>query len=122
GLDPVDGVPRFTFINDFMGGIPFLPALIGLFALSEVFYMISEKDDNKKEDIDVSTVKPYPIKAIIEDIKKNIVTVLKSPIIGYVLGVIPGAGATIASIVSYNEAKRSSKTPKHLVRGTLKVL
>ncbi len=105
GIDPIQGVPRFAVTNDLLGGVPFLPALIGLFALSEVFYMIEKKEDSTKE---IKKVKGFEGSwTALKKIKMTLL--LRAPILGYVIGVIPGAGATIASLISYNEAKRVSK-------------
>jgi putative tricarboxylic transport membrane protein len=104
GIDPVSGAERFVLHIELIEGIPFLPALIGLFALSEVFYMLEEVLDPPKPIKDIPKIRgsfgvlrPYPK------------TVLKSSVIGYFVGVIPGAGSSIASLVSYGVAKRSSK-------------
>ncbi len=104
GIDPASGAERFVFHIELLEGIPFLPALIGLFALSEVFYMLEEVFDPPEpvEDIpkitgSFSYLRPYPK------------TVLRGSVIGYFIGVIPGAGSSIASLVSYGMAKRASK-------------
>ncbi len=107
GMDPVNGVPRFAFTNSLFGGVPFLPALIGLFAFSEVLFMIENADDEPAE---VQKIKGIGIPFSI--LKKMKLTLIRGPIIGYAVGVIPGAGATIASWISYNEAKRASKEPE----------
>lgn len=115
GVDPVNGVPRFALIPDFLGGIPFLPALIGLFAVSEVFYMLENADQ-----------KPIRIKVIegigisVSLFKSLRFTLVRSSLLGYVIGVIPGAGATIASLISYNEAKRTSKDKASFGQGNPK--
>lgn len=114
GMDPINGVPRFAFTNELLGGVPFLPALIGLFALSEVFFML-EGNDVKAEK--VSKIEKFGLKATIETLSKMKATLIRSPILGYLIGVIPGAGATIASIISYNEAKRWSKKPETFGKG-----
>lgn len=112
GLDPINGTPRFTFTADFFEGIPFLPALIGLFALSEVFYML--------EDVKEKPITPEPLRGIglnLSFFKEKWKVLIRSSIIGYIIGVIPGAGATIASMVSYNEAKRWSKDKESFGKG-----
>ncbi len=112
GLDPINGTPRFTFTSDFFEGIPFLPALIGLFALSEVFYML--------EDVKEKPITPEPLKGIglpLGFFKEKWKVLIRSSVIGYIIGVIPGAGATIASMVSYNEAKRWSKDQESFGKG-----
>jgi putative tricarboxylic transport membrane protein len=112
GLDPINGTPRFTFTEDFFEGIPFLPALIGLFALSEVFFIL--------EDVKGKPIEPEPIKGLglnLRFFKEKWGVLLRSSVIGYIIGVIPGAGATIASMVSYNEAKRWSKDKESFGKG-----
>jgi putative tricarboxylic transport membrane protein len=112
GLDPVNGTPRFTVINEFFEGIPFLPALIGLFALSEVFYMLENVNEKP-----IKLEKFKGIGAPISLFRKMWVTLLRAPILGYFIGVVPGAGTTIASLVSYNEAKRVSKDKASFGKG-----
>lgn len=115
GMDPIDGIPRFAYINHFFGGIPFLPALIGLFALSEVFFML--EDDNKKSTDEEQKITFFGIANIINSLSKMKVNLVRSSFIGYIIGVIPGAGVTIASIVGYNEAKRFSKNKELFGKG-----
>jgi putative tricarboxylic transport membrane protein len=115
GIDPIVGVPRFAFTNSLLGGIPFLPALVGLFALSEVLFMIENSDEKRKK---VEKITGLGVsKAEINKIKKTLF--VKAPLLGYVIGVIPGAGATIASLISYNEAKRSSKEKHTFGKGNI---
>jgi putative tricarboxylic transport membrane protein len=117
GLDPVNGMPRFSFTPDLFSGIPLIPALLGLYAISEVFMMIESKEPQRKS---------IPIKGILAApprlFKGLIVTIMRSSLIGYVIGVIPGAGTSIASLVSYNEAKRASKTPEKFGTGAIEGL
>ncbi|MEH6786893.1 MAG: tripartite tricarboxylate transporter permease [Paracoccus sp. (in: a-proteobacteria)] len=112
GIDPISGASRFVFHWSLIDGIPFLPALIGLFALSEVFLMI--EDGNRKPfkartdaALDLSLRTAWPFRR----------TILRSSVIGYVVGVIPGAGATIASLISYGVAKKFSPTGESFGRG-----
>lgn len=112
GIDPIIGDTRFVFHLALIDGIPFLPALIGLFALSEVFLMIEEGNrktvqTRAKSALDISLGTIWPFRT----------TILRSSVIGYVVGVIPGAGATIASLISYGVAKRLSPTGATFGRG-----
>lgn len=112
GLDPVTGTPRFTFTNSLLEGVPFLPALIGLFAFSEVLYMLEDVHEKK---VKLEKLKGFGIS---KDLLKKIrMTLVRSPILGYLIGVVPGAGTTIASLVSYNEAKRVSKSKDTFGKG-----
>jgi len=105
GIDPIRGSMRFVFHPLVIDGIPFLPALIGLFALSEVLMMIERGNalTGKLGKIPRASWSPrqiWPFRAVI----------LRSSLIGYAVGVIPGAGASIASLVSYGVQKKMSKT------------
>lgn len=107
GLDPQTGVPRFTFSPSFYEGIPLVPVLLGLFALSEALMMVENTRNKKPQNSIVKGILEVPI-SLYMSMKWLI---LKSALIGYAAGVIPGAGASIASFLSYGEAKRSSKNP-----------
>lgn len=114
GLDPITGVPRFTFgINELISGIPFTPALIGLFAMSQVFLMAEKRIKLAKH-----TQVPKDHSNIRwSEVKHLRPTFLRSSLIGTIIGILPGAGATIAAFVGYNEAKRFSKQKEMFGKG-----
>ena len=112
GMDKVSGYLRFTRMTGFYDGMPFIPALIGLFALSEVFNNIENILKTRKIAAKISGVLPS-----LQDIKKIAVTIIKGSFIGAFIGAIPGAGGDIAAFVSYSEAKRSSKHPEDFGTG-----
>lgn len=113
GLDPTSGFPRFTFgIIDLFEGPAFIPTLIGLFALSEVFKGVEVLYTQEK----VKAVKQQLIPSL-ADIKRTWQTIIKSTFIGTFIGAVPGAGSDIAAFVAYGEAKRASKTPENFGRG-----
>ena len=115
GIDPISGVSRFTFgIDDLYDGFNLVPALIGLFAVSVVFSKIEEDKLGSKAMIKISNKLP----AFIE-LWKIKFTVFRSSLIGTIIGIFPGAGATIAAFISYDVAKRSSKTPEEFGKGCL---
>ena len=119
GLDPITSVPRFTFgVQDLYNGISIIPVLIGLFALSEALTQLEGVISDKKEKLDSFSLKMLSGK----DLKEITPTAIKSGVIGTVIGSVPGAGADIAAFVSYNEAKRSSKTPEDFGKGSIKGL
>ena len=115
GLDEIGGMPRFVFDNTYLaGGIRLIPALIGLFAISEILnkiriskYEIAQSSEFVKE------------RVTWQELKSSLKTILKSSAIGTIIGAIPGTGAAIASFLSYNEAIRSSKTPEKYGTGHL---
>ncbi|MCE8042322.1 hypothetical protein HOP60_09130 [Halomonas daqingensis] len=107
GLDPISGTQRYVFHRGLIEGVPFLPALIGLFALSEVFMMLERSLKSSGERIQ-SLPSPWKSIPMIFPYGR---TLGRSSIIGFLIGVVPGAGATIASLVSYSVSKRLSKQP-----------
>jgi putative tricarboxylic transport membrane protein len=112
GTDPVDGVPRFVFNDGLLGGIPFIAALIGLFGLSEVLTMLENSDEKP------GALKSIPgISAQFSLLMPHVGNLFRSTFIGYILGVIPGAGATIASLTAYSVQRRMSKSPDTFGKG-----
>ena len=116
GMDPVTGFPRFTFGNiQMLNGLSIIPVLIGLFAVAEA--LIQLEDILKKQE---SSSKVTNRKLVsFRDVLKVSPTMVKSAFMGTLIGCIPGAGADIAAFISYNEAKRSSKTPEKFGTGHL---
>jgi len=115
GLDAQTGVPRFSYSPEFFEGLPLVPVLLGLYALSEVIFMIEEGPSAKTKSVPMTGILAVPLKTFVS-IKG---TLLRSSVLGYVIGVIPGAGASIASFVSYGIAKRLSKTPDQFGKGCI---
>ena len=113
GGDPVSGVSRFTFGSvGFAGGFAFTPALIGLFAISEVFVQLENIFEDKIEKIKLSGLWPTR-----DEMKESGKTLIWGSIIGTIVGIIPGTGSGTASWISYNEARRMSKTPEKFGTG-----
>lgn len=121
GLDQMSGIPRFTFgILPLESGISMVPAMIGMFSVSQVM-IITEDIFNGKcniiENVDnLLQGKFLPTK---KEFRSLIPTILKSSIMGVFVGILPGAGADIGSWVAYNEAKRSSKNPERFGNGSM---
>ncbi|MBT4524940.1 MAG: C4-dicarboxylate ABC transporter permease [Deltaproteobacteria bacterium] len=115
GIDPISGVSRFTFgMDELYDGFNLIPALIGLFAVSVVFAKVEEWKMGSKGLVEVSNKLPS-----FSEFWKIKMTILRSSVIGTIIGIFPGAGATIASFISYDVAKRSSKTPEQFGKGSL---
>lgn len=114
GTDPISGAERFTFnITPLSDGFLLIPALIGLFALSEVFSGIEKREFKPARASNIQDEWPR----LIDHWKLRFVT-LRSSIIGTVIGVFPGAGATIAAFISYDIAQRISKKPEAYGKGS----
>jgi len=108
GLDPMTGDPRFNFGNlELMDGVGFLPIAVGLFGIGTVLGMI---DNTVQVEIMKTTLREMIITR--KDLKDSAMPIVRGTLIGFVVGVLPGAGATIASFLSYAAEKRVSKTPE----------
>lgn len=121
GLDPMTAGMRFTF-NSFylMGGISFVPVLVGLFAFSQALLGIEENWSESKTGVSrkVSS-KITRVLPTWADLKRVLPTYIRSSAIGTGIGSIPGTGGDIASFISYTEAKRWSKHPEEFGHGSI---
>ncbi|GAA0327372.1 tripartite tricarboxylate transporter permease [Bacillus carboniphilus] len=118
GLDPILGVERFTFGTvELLGGFAFLPVLIGIFAFSQLLSEAKKgKQDKVNFDQDVSL--SYPIGKTLKEMFSSWINVIRSSVVGTFVGALPGAGSSIANILSYDVAKKMSKNPKKFGTGT----
>ena len=120
GLESLSGTLRFTFDTMLLfAGVSLLPALIGFIALNQAIVKSAEYHtlpDHGQPIVDDS-ITDEPITRL-ERIKL-LPTIIKSTIIAIVIGAMPGAGGGVASFVSYNEARRSSKHPEIFGKGSL---
>lgn len=115
GIDPQQGVYRLTFGSDILvRGVDLVPALIGLFAVSELFSQAEKKILRLSQPPQVKMDKAHGWK----DMFKFKWLMLKSSIIGVIVGACPGTGAAIAAFLSYGEAKRGSKHPEEFGNGS----
>ena len=115
GMNSLTGSARFTFGSVYlMGGIAMVPTLIALYAFSQGLSNIEDGGGNGKP---TSKAKLERILPTWSDIKATFPTILRSSIIGTIIGAIPGTGGDIASWVGYNEAKRWSKHPEKFGEG-----
>ena len=112
GMDRTSAYLRFTREVSLYEGIPFIPALIGLFAISEVFNNIENIFKTEKIKAKISGVLPGW-----KDIKTIARPTVTGGLIGTFIGAIPGAGGDIAAFVSYSEAKRVNKNPEKFGSG-----
>jgi len=121
GMDQLTGAYRFTFGEiSLFEGIPILPALIGLYSVSQAFTLIeSKKPYIKKENILDKLVNVKNIIPKLGEFTKYSVNIIRSSIIGVIVGIIQGAGSSIGSFIAYNEAKKASKNPGEFGKGSM---
>lgn len=111
GIQPQTGAQRFTFNSvNLLQGIPFMPVLIGLFGILAVIKMADSFSTEEKK----NTVIPKMSKIWIgfDTCRKLTKTWIRGSLIGTIVGIIPGAGASVATFVSYDVEKKVSKTPE----------
>lgn len=113
GIDEVAGQARFTFGSiELMGGVSFIPAMIGMFALSEIIRNLS---------VSAPAVKPPVMGPVFAGLGGNLRrrwrNLIRGGLSGSIIGALPGAGADIAAWVAYAVAKRRSVTPEKFGSG-----
>lgn len=121
GMEINSGFPRFTFgIPELYSGISFVPALIGLFSLSQVFIIVKKSNESvSKNKLEFKDFRLFPKKKEIKEVGK---TTIRSSLIGVLVGILPGAGGDVASWVSYSEGKRFSKIPEKYGKGSIEAI
>ena len=106
GVDGQTGVPRFAFGEVHLyDGIDFLVAIVGLFALSEVFIFLEHRGTPKATG-DASAVKLGRLTPPLSMLKQTAPTMARSTVLGFIAGVLPGAGASLGSFIAYSVEKR----------------
>lgn len=119
GIDELSfsGMRRFTFgVEELGDGIDFIVVVIGVFAIGEVFLFLSE--------ITSQTVqKVTPVNKVLltaKELKDSVAGILRSCVTGFLVGVLPGAGATIASFLAYNTEKKMAGEKGNFGKGDLR--
>ena len=116
GIDSVTSYIRFCPEGNynFMGGISYIPIMIGLFAMSQAFENIEEIFTEEKQQIKVTNIIPKK-----EDLKALLRISPITGLIGTMIGIIPGAGADIGAFVGYNVARGMAKNPEEFGNGSI---
>lgn len=115
GTDNVTGSMRFTFgLVELSDGFDLVPMVMGLFGISEVLLNVEQTISQ-----DVLQAKIKNILPTLQDLAKSIGAILRGTLIGFFLGILPGAGPVISSFVSYSVEKRISKHPEKFGTGLI---
>ena len=115
GQDPVGGINRYNFgMTDLAAGIAFVPAILGFFAVSEIFIQAEKRAFGKynapKLDVNFPTFL---------ELWRYKIAVVRSILVGFFCGILPGIGATLAAFMGYGEAVRWSKNKEAFGKGNL---
>ncbi len=120
GIDVAVGHPRYTFgVPDLLDGISFIPAMIGIFAFSEVLRNAQSLDQPEQKVLQVTENVISALGRALKIVAKFPTTILRSSVLGTMVGALPGAGADIAAWISYAIARRFSKDPDSFGKGSL---
>ena len=120
GVDITLGYPRFTFgVIELLNGVDFIPAMIGLFGVSEVIRSVMQGELAYP----IARVRAEKIfSGMFKMFKRYKFNVLRSGLLGTFLGILPGAGADIAAWIAYAVSKRSSKEPEKYGAGSIEAI
>lgn len=119
GIDELsfEGMRRFTFgIQELGDGVDFIVVVIGVFAVGELFLFLSDTAKNASQ-------KVIPLDKVLltfKEIKDSIGGILRSCVTGFLVGVLPGAGATIASFLAYSTEKKLAGPDSNFGKGDLR--
>ena len=114
GLDALNGTERYTFGSyHFYDGLPLVAFLVGLFAVSEV--LLGAERANRKIEFTTESLKvKIPGWKTLAKLRGNL---MRSSLIGTIIGIIPGEGAAVGAFFAYSEEKRRSKEPEKFGTG-----
>ncbi len=117
GLDVIGGFPRYTYGSMYLlGGLEFSVIAVGIFGLGQIFAALTQPE------IEASKRIRYTFRSLIPNPRELIRCrwdLLRGSVIGFVVGILPGAGATAATMLSYAVAKRFSRTPERFGKGAI---
>lgn len=117
GLDPLLGVPRLTFGTRFLtSGIEMIPVMIGIFAVTEVLKQTAKPSKLQAVGGSGSTTAKFPSLKEMFSLKW---VIARCSVLGTIIGILPGAGATIASFLCYSAEQKISKHPEKFGTGCL---
>ncbi len=115
GRDSFSGAERFTFGSlQLDGGLDFVVVAMGLFGVGEILYNLEERHGKAHVPATVSNVWPSR-----KDLRQSSGAIGRGSVIGFVLGVLPGGGAVMASLAAYATEKRIAKNPERFGRGAV---
>jgi putative tricarboxylic transport membrane protein len=115
GLDPISGAIRFTWgLHMLQEGIDFVTLAMGMFGIGEIFYNLE-----KVLKTELVTRKITHLWPTLKDWADSKWAVIRGSFIGFFIGILPGGGAVISSLVSYAVEKKISKTPEEFGKGAI---
>lgn len=122
GISPVGGEVRFTFgISEMQGGVELIVALIGFFTVPTIIDLMTHPENraaSMRKEAD-ERQRSGVLGATIRRVLSRPVNLVRSGVIGTVVGILPGAGGNVANLIAYNEARRTSKERDQFGKGNI---
>ncbi len=120
GIDSISGLTRFTFGKVKMyNGIKMIAVLLGVYAIAQLIGRVNGNDKGGQAS-SLVVEKGKKDRVTLAEVKSTAPVMLKSSVIGSIIGAIPGTGSAIAAYIAYNEAKRTAKPDEHFGEGELR--
>lgn len=118
GIDPVSGTSRLTFGNlELLTGIDIVAVAVGLFGIGELLYNAEHGFHKGAKDMNVKPKMPSRADWLLSRF-----AILRASVIGFFIGIIPGGGGPVSSVVAYGAEKRFSKRPEKFGKGAIEGL
>jgi len=115
GRDGFTSAERFTFDNlSLADGLDFVPIAMGLFGLGEILYNLEER--HRAEQAPATVANVWPSRA---DLRQSAGAIGRGSVLGFLLGILPGGGATLSSLAAYAVEKRRAKDPSRFGKGAI---
>ncbi len=115
GLDPLSGAVRFDFgVADLQSNIDFVTLAMGLFGVGEILFSLE-----KSEAASILTTKIKNVFPTLADLARSGWAMVRGSVIGFLVGILPGGGAVLSSLISYAVEKKVSKHPEEFGHGAI---
>jgi putative tricarboxylic transport membrane protein len=116
GTDPMTGLPRLTFGEmELMDGIDFIPVAVGIFGIGEVLASL----ETSRTDVSVIKTRLQDLWITWQDFAACRMAILRGGVVGFLVGLMPGVGPVVASMLAYAVEQRASKHPERFGKGAL---
>lgn len=116
GIDQISGSDRFTFgVNELRSGISVVPVVLGLFCIAEMLGNVGRKSSDMVQYTDQNITRG----AVLREMTRHKLLLIKGSSIGTFVGLLPGVGTTLAVFMAYAESKRASKHPELFEKGSI---
>jgi putative tricarboxylic transport membrane protein len=114
GLDPINGGERFTFgWLTLQNGVGLVPVAMGMFGIGELFSSIEKKSASQQ------VFAPGSLLPSREEIRRSAAPIVRGGVLGFLIGILPGGGALVASFLAYAVEKRISRNPERFGTGAI---